>query len=279
MHDVEAPPAARAALRIRRVGDALQLLQDEHRDHQLAIDEAGRDEIADAPVDDRRGVDEHRERAGLLTLGAARAPRLAGGLARLPALGAILVAAEAAEAQDRAMAAGADDGEQVPEHERQRQEQVAAHVRQRPDGERRQRGRSEAEHEPYATDDQLAGGTRLCCSFDPPDRPYYEAADDVSDDQSPKCADCDCDRPAGPRRRRQKMKGKAPWTGRDLATCECSQEGEDQPHDQLHGLRSLSTARVGRSRDLPPRPGAAYRVPFGETSPPKRQMALVTSAI
>jgi len=39
------------------------------------------------------------------------------------------------------------------------------------------------------------------------------------------------------------MEGKGPWTGRDLAACECSQEGEDQPHDQLHGLRSFCPRR------------------------------------
>ena len=84
-----------------------------------------------------------------------------------------------------------------------------------------------------------------------------ESADDGSDDQSRQCADRDRERPAGPGGRRQKMKGEGPWTGRDLAAREGSQEGEDQPHDQLHGPRSLSAARVGRSRERPPRPRAA----------------------
>ena len=185
MHDLEPAPAARAALRVGRVGHALQLLQHEHRNHELAVDEARRDQVADAAVDDGRGVDEHGQRLCLALRPLAFAQPRAAALARLVAR---LVGAEAAEAQDRAVAARADDGEQVPQHERQRQQQIAPDVRQRAHGERRQRRGAEAEHEPYSADDQLAGGTRLCCSFDPPDCPYQRPADDPADEQSGKCA-------------------------------------------------------------------------------------------
>ena len=86
------------------------------------------------------------------------------------------------------MAAGADDGEQVAQHEGQRQQQIAPDIRQRAHGEGRQRRRPESEHEPYSADDQLAGGTRLCCSFDPPDCPYQRPGDDPADEQSGKSA-------------------------------------------------------------------------------------------
>jgi hypothetical protein len=86
------------------------------------------------------------------------------------------------------MATGADDGEQIAQHERQRQQQIAADVWQRANGEGRERRRSESEHEPYTADDQFAGGTRLCCSFDPPDCPYQRPADDRADEQSGKSA-------------------------------------------------------------------------------------------
>ncbi len=244
MHDLESAAAARASLRVGGVGHALQLLQHEHGDHELAVDEAGRDEVADAPVDDRGGVHEHPEQRRALAFplafpAAARAARLGA------ALGAALVGAEAAQAQDRALAARAHDREQVAEHERQRQQQVAPDVRQRPHGERRQRRGAEAEHESDSADDEFAGGTRLCCSFDPPDRSHQRPGDDPADEQSGECSHRDRERPAGPGRRRQKIVGKGPWTGRDLAACECSQEGEDQPHDQLHGQRSFIRGAVG----------------------------------
>ena len=123
-----------------------------------------------------------------LALGAAR--RAGGGLA--PSRGPLVVPRPPRRRIER-VAARADDGEEVAEHERQRQQQVAPDVRQRPHGERRQRRGPEAEHEPYAADDELAGGTRLCCSFDPPDRPHQRPADDAADEQSGECAHRDRD--------------------------------------------------------------------------------------
>jgi len=80
------------------------------------------------------------------------------------------------------MAARADDGEEVAEDEREWQQEVAPDVRERPHGEGRQRGRAESEYESYATDDELPGGTCLCCPFDPSDRSYERPAGDPSDE-------------------------------------------------------------------------------------------------
>jgi hypothetical protein len=98
----------RAGAGVGGVGDALQLLEHEHGNHELAVDEAGRDQVADTAVDDGRGVDEHGQRLRL-----ARRPLALQAQPR-PAALARLIGSQAAETQDRAVAASADDGEQVP---------------------------------------------------------------------------------------------------------------------------------------------------------------------
>ena len=48
------PPVA--AQRVGGVGDVLQLIEDEQRDEQLALDEAGSADVRDAPVNDDAGI-------------------------------------------------------------------------------------------------------------------------------------------------------------------------------------------------------------------------------
>ena len=54
--DLEAAPAAGPPLRVRAVGDPLQLVQDEMRDQQAVVQEAGVDDVGDPAVDDGAGV-------------------------------------------------------------------------------------------------------------------------------------------------------------------------------------------------------------------------------
>jgi hypothetical protein len=57
LENVEAAAAAVALHRIRGIGDELQFLEDELRNHQRAVDEAGLAEVGDAAIDDHRGVE------------------------------------------------------------------------------------------------------------------------------------------------------------------------------------------------------------------------------
>ena len=58
VEDLEAAPAAVAAQRVRAVGDVLELVEDEPRDDERAVDEARFDDLGDPAVDDRAGVDD-----------------------------------------------------------------------------------------------------------------------------------------------------------------------------------------------------------------------------
>jgi hypothetical protein len=57
LQNVEAAPAAIALHRVRRVGDELQFLQDELRDHDGAVHETGFADVGDAAVDDDARVE------------------------------------------------------------------------------------------------------------------------------------------------------------------------------------------------------------------------------
>ena len=63
--DLEAAPAAVAAQRVRAVGDVLELIEDEPRDHERAVDEPGLDDLGDPSIDDRARVDDDARVAGL----------------------------------------------------------------------------------------------------------------------------------------------------------------------------------------------------------------------
>ena len=56
--DLQAAPAAVAAQRVGAVGDVLELVEDEARHDQRAVDEPGLDDLGDPAVDDRAGVDD-----------------------------------------------------------------------------------------------------------------------------------------------------------------------------------------------------------------------------
>ena len=56
LEDIQAAPAAVALHGIGGIGDKLQLPQNELRDYQHAVEEAGFGDIGDAAVDDHRGV-------------------------------------------------------------------------------------------------------------------------------------------------------------------------------------------------------------------------------
>ena len=58
LQDVETAPAAIALHRVGRVGDQLQLLEDELRDDDRAVHEAGFADVGDAAVDDDAGVED-----------------------------------------------------------------------------------------------------------------------------------------------------------------------------------------------------------------------------
>ena len=58
LQDVEAAPAAIALERVGRIGHELQLLQDELRDDERAVDEAGLADVRDAAVDDDARVED-----------------------------------------------------------------------------------------------------------------------------------------------------------------------------------------------------------------------------
>src|SRR5207302_2185157 len=57
LEDVEASAAAIALQRVGRIGDELQLLQHELRNHQRAVEETGLADIRDAAVDDDARVE------------------------------------------------------------------------------------------------------------------------------------------------------------------------------------------------------------------------------
>src|SRR5207342_194677 len=56
--DLEAAPAAVATERVRAVRDVLELVEDELRDNERAVDEARIDDLGDPAVDDRARVDD-----------------------------------------------------------------------------------------------------------------------------------------------------------------------------------------------------------------------------
>ena len=58
VEDLEAAPAAVAPERVGAVGDVLELVEDEARHDQGAVDEAGLGDLGDPAVDDRAGVDD-----------------------------------------------------------------------------------------------------------------------------------------------------------------------------------------------------------------------------
>ena len=58
LQDVEAAAAAVALQRVGGIGDQLQLLEDELRDHERAIEKAGLADVGDAAVDDDAGVED-----------------------------------------------------------------------------------------------------------------------------------------------------------------------------------------------------------------------------
>jgi hypothetical protein len=62
--DVEAPAAASSLERVDRIGDCLQLAQNEARNDQLALEESALDNFNDPSVHDRRGVDQLCDAAG-----------------------------------------------------------------------------------------------------------------------------------------------------------------------------------------------------------------------
>ena len=64
LQDVEAAAAAIALHRIGRVGDELQLLEHELRDHERAVHETGFTDVRDAAVDDDAGVEDLVSLAG-----------------------------------------------------------------------------------------------------------------------------------------------------------------------------------------------------------------------
>ena len=170
----------------------------------------------------------------------------------------VLVGPQAAQTQDRAVAASADDREQVPEHERQRQQQVAPDVRQRPHGERRQRRGAEAEHEPNAADDQLARRDAPV----PPVRPSRSPVPEARRRSSRRAV-----------RQERRARSRSSSEPREKKT-EDGREGrldwprpgclQELPGGRRPASRSasrsallLSAARVGRMRDRPPRPRSA----------------------
>ena len=56
--DLQPAPAAVPAQRVGGVGDVLELVEDEARDHERAVDEPRGDDVRDPPVDHRRRVDD-----------------------------------------------------------------------------------------------------------------------------------------------------------------------------------------------------------------------------
>ncbi len=58
LQDVEPATAAVALHRVRRVGDQLQFLEHELRDHQRAVEKAGLADVGHAAVDDHAGVED-----------------------------------------------------------------------------------------------------------------------------------------------------------------------------------------------------------------------------
>ncbi len=234
VHHLEAPAAAGPAQRVGRVGHALQLVQHEHRDHQLPVEEAGGHDVADAAVDDRRGVDQQPA-----ALAGTQPLRAAERLGEPPL-------AESDEPQDLAVVARRDQREHVAEHQEQRQEQVVPDVRQRRDGQRRERRDAEAEQQSDAPDDELARGAVLGGRLHPAQAPDRGAADQDRDDPASKRAsDRDGD-PLDPGGRRRKIRcGKAEAPG-DLESGERSQQGEDEPNDELQPTSPFAPSRLGR---------------------------------
>ena len=64
VEDLETAPAAVAAQRVGAVGDVLELVEDEARDDERAVDEARFDDLGDPAVDDRARVDDDVRIAG-----------------------------------------------------------------------------------------------------------------------------------------------------------------------------------------------------------------------
>src|SRR5204862_4223674 len=58
LQNVEAAAAAVALHRVARIGDELQFLQHELRNHERAVDKPGFADVGDAPVDDDAGVED-----------------------------------------------------------------------------------------------------------------------------------------------------------------------------------------------------------------------------
>ncbi len=227
VHDLEPPPAARTAPRVLGVGNSLELEQHEDGDHELPVDEPGRHDVGDPPIDDRRGVDdESRASVGRASSPTGARARLAG-----PRL-ARRLSAEPDEPQDLPVLARGDAREDVAEHQEHGEQQVVADVRESADRERRERADPEAEQESGAAHDELARRPPLRRSLDPPDRPHDDAteqerhepagsrtADDHADPASPGAGRVELVRHARPRR--------------DLRRSEPSQEGEDESDDEL----------------------------------------------
>ena len=227
MHHLEPAPAARTAPRVLGVGNALQLEQHEHGDHELPVDEPGRHDVGDPPVDDRRGVDdESRASVGRSSSPAGARARLGG-----PRL-ARRLSTEADEPQDLPVLARGDAREDVAEHEEQREQQVVADVRERADRERREGADPEAEQEPGAADDELARRSPLRCSLDPPDGLHHDAAEQERHEPARSRAADDHADPASPGTRRVELVRHA-RPRRDLRRSEPSQEGEDESDDEL----------------------------------------------
>jgi hypothetical protein len=58
LEDVEAPPGAGAAQRIARIGQPLDLADDEPGDDHRAVQESGIGDVGDAAVDQHGGVED-----------------------------------------------------------------------------------------------------------------------------------------------------------------------------------------------------------------------------
>ena len=79
IENVQPPAAAVAAQRVRRIGDVLQLVQDEARHQQRAAEETGAADVGDAPVDDDGSIQQHRALVGQVGGGLGRAQRQSAG--------------------------------------------------------------------------------------------------------------------------------------------------------------------------------------------------------
>src|SRR5712692_44863 len=143
---VKPSATAIAAERIRRVGDVLQLLQDELRDDQLAKDEASLADIGDAAIDDRAGV--HQDRRPRLLIAVA-----------LPGTPLARLASAAYERQQFVLTGDAqlhEDPAEENEHANgQQPPEVARQLRQRAVGDD---GDDAGRDQPDQSGHQIAGG-------------------------------------------------------------------------------------------------------------------------